>query len=418
MPGMLRWARGRACLMAIAGLVGSLFLPIGTGVASAAPQPAQTGLLNSSLAGVSCPATNYCMAVGWFEAAGLAATYLTFGEQWNGTSWTLTPTVTPPDQGGGARLNSVSCTSPTSCMAVGEIMDFHALNGGYFTDKPLAEKWNGVVWKVVPTAKLVNTGAVLNGISCFLASRCFAVGSNGTPSHDTQATLAESWNGTKWSAVPTPAPREPGGTTLDQVSCATANACQAVGYDGYDSSTATSAPLGESWNGAVWSRVKTPSPGSSGTLTGVNCTAATACTAVGDQVTGSTRAGLAERWNGVIWKVQRLPSPSGASASSLAEVSCSGPSACMATGSALNQSSQEQAPLTMRWNGTHWSDVLTPDPGAAGELLSVSCATLPVCVSVGDETERGIEQPLAEGWDGALWSVLKIILPLTTTPPR
>ncbi|HEY1917951.1 MAG TPA: hypothetical protein VGH27_20455 [Streptosporangiaceae bacterium] len=371
-------------------------------------------MLNSSLAGVSCPATNYCMAVGSFDAAGLAATYSTFGEQWNGTSWTLTPTVTPPDLGGGALLNSVSCTSTTSCMAVGDIMDFHALSGGYFTYKPLAEKWNGVVWKVVPTAKLLNTGAVLNGISCFLASQCVAVGSKGTPRNDTQETLAESWNGTKWSSVPTPARQGSGGTALNQVSCATADACQAVGYDGYNSATGTSAPLGETWNGVLWGKVKTPDPGSSGTLTGVNCTAATACTAVGDQGTGSTQTGLAERWNGVVWKVQRLPSPSGSSASSLTEVSCSGPSACMATGSSVNQSSQEPTPLTVKWNGSHWADVNVPDPGAAGELLSVSCATLPVCISVGDETELGIEQPLAEGWDGLIWSVLKIVLPLAS----
>jgi hypothetical protein len=417
---MFGWARGHAGFMVIAGLAGSLLVPLATGVASAAAGPVvrgpgQAGLLNSSMTGVSCPATNYCMAVGSFNAAGLTATYLTFAEQWNGKAWTLTPTVTPPDLGGGALLNGVSCTSPTACMAVGEVMDFHALTGGYFTYKPLAEKWNGVVWKVVPTAGLGNAGAVLNGVSCFLALRCFAVGSKGTPRDDTQSTLAESWNGSTWSQRPTPAPKVPGGTALNQVSCASATACQAVGYDGYDSRTGTSQPLGVVWAGVVWARENMPNPGSPGVLSAVSCSAATACTAVGEQATTSAplgKEGLAEQWNGVVWKVQRVPGPAGAGASSLADVSCTGPTSCMAGGSTLDRSGTQQSPWSLRWNGTHWGDVNIPDPGVSGEVLSVSCAAVKVCISVGNETALSSELPLAEGWNGVVWAVLKVVLPL------
>jgi hypothetical protein len=441
MAGKFGWVRDRVRLIVIAGLAGSLVLPLEAGTASAAPvavrasvaapaagTPAagtlaalpgparralaaqkETGLLNSSLTGVSCPTTTDCMAVGSFNAAGLTSTYFTFAEQWNGSAWTLESTVTPPDLGGGALLNAVSCTSPTACMAVGEVMDFHLL-GTYFTYQPLAEQWNGVVWKVVPTAPLGNDGAVLNGVTCFLAFKCFAVGSEGTPQVTTKATLAESWDGTSWTVVTTPKAPKSGANALNAVSCATADACEAVGY--YDGNSGTSLPLADTWNGVVWKRVNAANPGTTGALTGVSCTAAAACTAVG--TSGSN--GTAETWNGVVWKAQRLPGPSGATASSLSQVSCTSASACMATGSSTSQSGQ--SPFTVQWNGVVWKVVPAPDPGVAGALLSVSCAALSVCISVGDDTGLVNLEPLAEGWDGLVWTVLDIVLPLSTTPIR
>ena len=90
-------------------------------------------------------------------------------------------------------------------------------------------------------------------------------------------TLAESWNGTRWSLVRSPnVGRE--GNRLVGVSCVSANACMAVGF----TQGGPGGTLAESWNGSRWSVVHTPSPGNTGSdLGGVSCVAADACTAVG-----------------------------------------------------------------------------------------------------------------------------------------
>jgi hypothetical protein len=67
--------------------------------------------------------------------------------------------------------------------------------------------------------------------------------------------------------------------------------------------------LAERWNGSRRSVLPTPNP-PSGTqygLESVSCTSARACTAVGTY--GNDAFGLAERWNGSRWSIQRTPTP-------------------------------------------------------------------------------------------------------------
>ena len=86
--------------------------------------------------------------------------------------------------------------------------------------------------------------------------------------------------------------------------------------------------------GAGWSVVPSPNPQvPQGSLSGVSCTSASACTAVGDYTnTTGTRVTLAERWNGTSWTIQSTPNPTGAKGSSLSGVSCTSASACTAVG--------------------------------------------------------------------------------------
>jgi len=106
-------------------------------------------------------------------------------------------------------------------------------------------------------------------------------------------TLAERWNGTKWSIQTTPNPAGGSEIHLIRVSCTSATACTAAGF--YSNAT-TTVTLAERWNGTRWSIQTTPNPagGSNSMLNGVSCASATACTAVG----GSSNGTLAEGWNG------------------------------------------------------------------------------------------------------------------------
>ena len=133
-------------------------------------------------------------------------------------------------------------------------------------------------------------------MSCTSATACTAAGfySNAT----TTVTLAERWNGTRWSIQTTPNPAGASSYSILQgVSCTSATACTAFGEDGNGTTDVT---LAERWNGSRWSIQHTPNPagGSNSTLNGVSCASATACTAVGGSFNGTTGVTLAERWNG------------------------------------------------------------------------------------------------------------------------
>jgi hypothetical protein len=75
--------------------------------ASGAPTPIY-------LNGVSCPAAGACIAVGTEDGPSL-----TFGERWNGISWTADATI-QGRLGTADSLAGVSCTSGLACIAVGQ----------------------------------------------------------------------------------------------------------------------------------------------------------------------------------------------------------------------------------------------------------------------------------------------------------
>jgi hypothetical protein len=399
----------RAAAVASAGCLAAL-MATGTAAASAS----QT-VLSASLSDVSCTSASSCMAVGTFlgNIPGTKAYQnFTLAETWNGSAWKVVPSPSPKLPAGGAILNSVSCSSATSCVAVGNTLTFHE-PGGYTTLYPLIEAWNGTVWKTVAIPKLAKTGAALNGVSCTSATRCMAVGSEGTPKKPTLFTFAESWNGSRWKFVPTPAPLTPGGTALNQVSCTSSSACMAAGYYGYNFGTGTSVTLAEAWNGAKWQRLPTPVPGSDARLNGVSCTAAPACTAVGGRAENSPTLGagtLAQRWNGTKWATQPSPNPSGAGSAGFAGVSCPSATACMATGSSIDQTGESQFTLAESWNGTGWKLLNTPNPSGSSqaELLGVSCTSPSGCMAVGGFVGSLDNMPtLAERWNGTHWAIVK-----------
>jgi hypothetical protein len=163
--------------------------------------------------------------------------------------------------------------------------------------------------------------------------------------------LAERWNGSSWAIQPTPTHAGATNIYLRGVSCTAATACTAVGQD---YSSGYSLTLAERWNGASWVIQPTPNPANAlSVLSSVSCTAATACTAVGDSYSG-TYVSLAERWNGTSWAIQSTPNPAG-SGSVLSSVSCTAATACTAVGYSGNA-----VTLAERWNGTSWKIQPTP----------------------------------------------------------
>jgi predicted aminopeptidase len=110
--------------------------------------------------------------------------------------------------------------------------------------------------------------------------------------------VADAWNGSNWTSQAVPLPSDNNGGQLSSVSCTSAADCTAVGN--YNQSTGGEVTLAEHWAGTAWTIEPTPNAATAiaSYLTGVSCTAAAGCTAVGQyQNTSNMRVTLAEHYS-------------------------------------------------------------------------------------------------------------------------
>jgi hypothetical protein len=142
-------------------------------------------------------------------------------------------------------------------------------------------------------------------------------------------------------------------------------------------------------------------------LEGVACVSASNCTAAGHyDLTGGVERTLIEHWNGTAWSIVASPNP-GATQSAFNGVACSGASDCEAVGEYESTSSENT--LVEHWNGVSWSPVASPNaPGSSfSQLFGVACAGAASCEAVGDYyTSSGDERTLVERWNGTAWSIV------------
>jgi hypothetical protein len=199
------------------------------------PTPTPSSQPNNQFNGVACPTSSACIAVG-ASADTSGNPNGTFAERWNGTSWQLQPMPTRHTPGG--FLGSVWCKSVIACITTG------ATNAG-----TLAERLSGTTWSVLPTPNPPGTqGAGLGSVSCTSLSACTATGlAFGSPAGFPPQTLAERWNGVRWRIQPTPL--LPGVSDMNNfsVACPAQATCIAVG--GFKNDLAGSKTLTEQWRG-------------------------------------------------------------------------------------------------------------------------------------------------------------------------
>ena len=260
-----------------------------------APSSAQ-----SSLVGVSCPSATSCVAVGQADARPLA-------EHWDGTAWTVLKTARLPGPHYGT-LQAISCVSEDTCVAAGYYQALHEQAAA--APGALVEQWNGARWTLQhANPRPISSDSTLSGISCTSGSSCVAVGAfwpeegNGYPGKP----LAERWNGRSWAITASATVPRAGGE-LQGVSCTSATSCTAVGQlnpGAYPQPHNRlripwkSGLLVEHWNGIRWATEPAQQPGSANRgaepiLNGVSCLSPEFCTAVGDRASGAVPAALAE----------------------------------------------------------------------------------------------------------------------------
>jgi hypothetical protein len=317
---------------------------------------------------VSCTSSSSCNAVG----AGVEL-------RWDGSRWTRSTAFGNINRT--VQLTATSCVTRRWCLAVGAL-----------GNRPFALQWTGGTWIRVTAPLAVGRDSEATSVSCVWARWCTAIVS----SSDSAASIDEMWNGVDWRLLPVPS--APGSSEeLAAVTCRTTNACEITGIE----FEPTNSILAASWNGTSWTgqSVSTPS-GQAGPfrVAGLSCASTTFCVATGTDAAGP----FSEEWDGSSWLVMpTMPEPPGAWVD-LSAVSCTSSAMCVAVGSG---SYPHGPPVDAAefWNGSSWSLDLFGAPRKAVNtvLASVACVGPVSCFAVGLQ-DTG-DQMLAEHWDGAAW---------------
>ncbi len=311
----------------------------GDPVAITLPEGAvDSGALNGLIA-VQCFANADCVAVGRFANSASNTTTAMTTEEVGGV-WTPGLALGQPANGSAsvsAWLTGLSCTTVDACTAVGTYFDASDL------PVPMVTSETNGTWQLPSEIQMAASDQPVQGgwsISCSAASTCTAVGTVGTGAGDEAAAASEA-NGV-WSGVS--AVSSTPGTEISDVSCE-GEQCVAVGDEA--SANSDTAMLFNDANGSWSETVVNPSPksaGASSALESISCVSAGDCYAAGDVTTGTGVFALAEE-NGQWTQTISIP-VAGESPSSIIGItglSCSAALSCVAVGEVGTSSANLQS---------------------------------------------------------------------------
>jgi hypothetical protein len=228
-------------------------------------------------------------------------------------------------------------------------------------------------WNVVPSPNASSGRNILAGLAANAPNDVWAVGYF-VNSSSVYQTLAEHWNGSSWSLVPTPNVG-PGNNLLTAVTAIGPSDVWAVGLWRRGDSSTDAQPLTEHWNGNGWTVVSTPkAPNSSAPLYSVSGDAPNDVWAVGiaiawpvDPNLGPRGHAYAFQWKGNGWTsvptasvIAPIGGPS-IDAMGLNGVKVFGPNNAWAVGDGQDftggsPSSPDMA-FIEHWDGTSWNQV-------------------------------------------------------------
>ncbi|HUA03923.1 MAG TPA: hypothetical protein VMB27_08475 [Solirubrobacteraceae bacterium] len=327
-------------------------------------------------------------------AASMAAYLVIAPAAFAAGGWT---SVNVPSTGNNVSLLGASARTNSDAWAVGQ----QFVAAGQPQAPAVAYHWNGTSWSLTPTPDLGEYGA-LDGVSASSATDAWAVGFTMIRRHD-YGTLFEHWNGSAWSAASVDAITGFAARVTGVVDLTSTNAW-AVGEG-------ASGGLIEHWTGSAWSTVALPDPSfTPATGNAISADSANDVWVVGSTINPATEATVPEalHYNGLTWTVVAVPEPSQASGTLNAVTALSAGNAWAVgedtgAGSAIGGST-----LIEHWNGTAWSVVASPTPGAYPSLSGVAARSAGDVYAVGTNlpsVNGGPEQAMILRWNGSAWSV-------------
>jgi hypothetical protein len=294
-------------------------------------------------------------------------------------------------------LYGVTATAPYDAWAVGTYVD-----DSTGASDTLILRWTGSKWRRVASPNPSATSNILYGVTATALDDAWAVGSDET---DGTNTLTLHWDGRRWSHVASPGEN---GYSLASASATSATDAWAVGGD-----------LILRWDGSHWADVAHPigDPARVGatfaSLGGVAALSQTRAWAVGYRVfchQGRCSPSQTQvlRWNGSTWSSVSSPNRPDAG-NVLRAVDADSPSDGWAVGGSCGPGIlgclSASRTLTLRWHGGEWRIVRSPSPGSHDHLYGVNASSTSDAWAVGSfQNGAGVTKTLALNWDGAHWS--------------
>ena len=291
---------------------------------------------NDSPNSVSCTSPTFCIAV----------TFDGNTELWNGSIWSLGPPFGKTGVGYG---DSVWCASPSMCWTQG------------------GDQWNGSGWSEVQSAN--GAGGYSIEVSC--ASPTFCVQAN-------DVGQMSSYSGGAWSQMISPWPSAPQDYEV-RIDCPSSTFCISTASDSSrDALVAT-------WNGMTWTAPATLHTSVRNPIIG--CPTSASCMEVDSSLPHLN--GRVTTYSGGTWGSSQLVTP----ANEIQEVSCVSGGTCHTTDYAGN---------VRTFDGTTWGQPTAVDP--ASGVTSISCGTDTFCAVVDDTGGAAVET-------GGSWGARQIIAP-------
>ena len=265
------------------------------------PTPGGPGVVGAILSSVSCASASSCMAVGY--ATDVNGNNLTdVVEQWNGSSWTIVPgaaTGQAFDQLLRVQcLSANNCWAVGNAGPVSQMSGFLPIFPGAVGDQGLIEHWDGSAWSIMPSVtEPVPNGGYLSGLECVGATDCWASGATTDDTGNAAGILMEHWDGATWTDASASVPGSTSPGTLAGISCVSAVQCWAVGSTGsFNNGGGTQLQsMVEYWNGSSWSVQPSPTVTALSFLNSVSCVPSVGCLADGSTLTnpnGNSDPGL------------------------------------------------------------------------------------------------------------------------------
>ncbi len=370
----------------------------------------------TEFAGLSCPSDNTCVAIGSYKSGTrtlpLVAIGTGLGKGGSGV-WTTTPAPVPAGAASAPRevLESVSCLSPTFCVAVGSYFDARG-NLQAVVVSGFASVWTAS--EVVLPGDAVTKGqkAHLTGVDCIRGDTCAATGQYMAGRAPRGMLLIG--KGPHWHARPLSDAF--GGDDPASITCTRGMDCAAI--------ATTFGPealiLGDH---GVWtqSTVMAPSKGHAPFVSAVACPAPGSCVAVGTYFDAKGAEGLIESQSGSSFVPVEAPLPADASKTvpngTLTGIACATPTNCTAVGTYSDTSGVFEG-MILVGSGTSWQAVTAPLPSGGdtsidSNMFNVACEASGNCVAWGNYVTSGGEgEVMLLSESGSSWESIRAPWPL------
>lgn len=311
--------------------------------AMAPPQNA-AGQPNIALSGISCANAVDCTAVGSYQAA--TGQQQALGTTQSNGNWSLPSTVGAPSNAATdplAALDAVSCVNAGICTALGTYSDTSGATQAMVTSTT-SGKFPSAAELSLPSGAAANPQVTIGSVSCSTSTSCTAVGTYLDSSNDRQAMelteISGTWETATELSLPGDAATNPE-ASLGSVSCVANTDCTAFGS--YVSSSGNTEAMVAVDVGGTWGQATAIAPPANAypdpnaVLSGGSCTATNSCVAVGSytDTNATTQAMVVVEAAGVWSQAGQLAPPSASSAdpnSALAAIDCPSAASCSAVG--------------------------------------------------------------------------------------